>query len=38
MAPLASTLARVVSKWAFDGTTLPGPPMTENRIRSAARP
>ena len=37
-APVNSTLARVVSKWALLGTTLPGPPMTENRIFSAARP
>ena len=37
-APVNSTLARVVSKWVFDGITLPGPPMTLNRIFSAARP
>ena len=35
-APLASMFARVVSKWVLYGTTLPGPPSTENRIRSAA--
>ena len=37
-APVASTFARVVSKWVLFGTTLPGPPMTEKRILSAARP
>ena len=37
-APVYSTLARVVSKWVLLGTTLPGPPTTENRIFSAARP
>ena len=37
-APVASTFARVVSKWVLFGITLPGPPMTENRIFSAARP
>ena len=37
-APVASTFARVVSKWVLFGMTLPGPPMTENRIFSAARP
>ena len=37
-APVNSTLARVVSKCVLLGTTLPGPPMTLNRIFSAARP
>jgi hypothetical protein len=37
-APVASTFARVVSKWVLLGITLPGPPMTEKRIFSAARP
>ena len=37
-APVNSTLARVVSKWVLLGIALPGPPMTENRIFSAARP
>jgi hypothetical protein len=37
-APVASTFARVVSKWVLFGTTLPAPPMTEKRIFSAARP
>jgi len=31
-------LALVVSKCVLFGTTLPGPPMAENRIFSAARP
>ena len=31
-------LARVVSKWALFGTTLPGPPTSSNRMRSLARP
>ena len=37
-APVYSTFARVVSKWVLFGTTLPGPPMAEKRIFSAARP
>ena len=37
-APVASTFARVVSKWVLLGTTTPGPPRTLNRIFSAARP
>ena len=37
-APVDSTLARVVSKWVLFGIDLPGPPMAENRIFSAARP
>ena len=37
-APVNSTLARVVSKWVLFGMTLPGPPITEKRIFSAARP
>ena len=37
-APVYSTFARVVSKWVLLGMALPGPPMTENRIFSAARP
>ncbi len=37
-APVNSMLARVVSKWVLLGTTFPAPPMTEKRIRSAARP
>ena len=37
-APVNSTLARVVSKCVLFGTTWPGPPMTEKRILSAARP
>ncbi len=37
-APDASTLARVVSKWEFESTTLPLPPATENKTLSAARP
>ena len=37
-APVASTLARVVSKCVLFGTTFPGPPRTLNRIFSAARP
>ena len=35
-APVASTLARVVSKWVLLGTTIPGPAKTENGILSAA--
>ena len=37
-APVSSTLARVVSKWVLLGIVFPGPPMTEKRIFSAARP
>ena len=37
-APVYSTFARVVSKCVLFGTTLPGPPIAENRIFSAARP
>ena len=37
-APVASMLARVVSKWVLLGMTLPGPPTTLKRIFSAARP
>ena len=37
-APVNSTLARVVSKWVLLGIVLPGPPITEKRIFSAARP
>ena len=37
-APLDSTLARVVSKWLLLGTTSPALHITENRMRSAARP
>ena len=37
-APVNSMFARVVSKCVFDGMTLSGPPMTVNRIFSAARP
>jgi hypothetical protein len=37
-APVNSTFARVVSKCVLFGTTLPGPPITPNRIFSAARP
>ena len=37
-APVYSTFARVVSKCVLLGTTLPGPPIAENRIFSAARP
>ena len=37
-APVASTFARVVSKWVLFGTTVPGPATTVNRIFSAARP
>src|SRR5690606_6317130 len=37
-APVASTLARVVSKWVLDGTTFPAPPRTLKMIFSAARP
>ena len=32
-APVYSTLALVVSKWVLLGTTWPGPPITEKRIR-----
>jgi len=38
IAPVCSMFARVVSKWVLLGNTLPGPPITENRIFSAARP
>ena len=38
LAPVNSTFARVVSKWVLLGTTRPGPPITEKRILSAARP
>ncbi len=31
-------LARVVSKWLLLGMTLPGPPISSNRMRSLARP
>jgi hypothetical protein len=37
-APVCSTFARVVSKCVLFGTTFPGPPRTEKRMRSAARP
>jgi hypothetical protein len=37
-APVASMFPRVVSKWVFDGISLPGPPTIENRMASAARP
>ncbi len=37
-APVNSTFARVVSKWVLLGIVLPGPPITEKRIFSAARP
>ncbi len=37
-APLASTFARVVSKWVLFGIVRPGPPIELNRIFSAARP
>jgi hypothetical protein len=33
-----STFARVVSKWVLFGIALPGPPMAENNIFSAALP
>ncbi len=37
-APVNSMLARVVSKWVLLGMTWPAPPVTVNRIFSAARP
>ena len=37
-APVRSMLARVVSKWALLGTTLPAPPATSKSTRSLARP
>ena len=37
-APVNSMLARVVSKWVLFGMTRPGPPVTVNKIFSAARP
>ena len=37
-APVNSMLARVVSKWVLFGMTWPAPPVTVNRIFSAARP
>ena len=38
VAPTASRLARVVSKWVLFGTMSPGLHALENRMRSAARP
>ena len=37
-APFDSTFARVVSKCVLFGTSFPGPQVTWNRMRSAARP